>query len=69
MKKIFVAIIPEIFGCGIMVFDPTEKGARKKLKKAFYKCNPERTFKDSMEWWGGYVEEIDINKVYDDSFR
>jgi hypothetical protein len=74
-KKLIIwcGLIPDIYGYGITVFETTEDLAKKSLKKHFHvakKANDgEYSFPKAMEWFGGRVFEVEMDKCYDDGIR
>ena len=80
--SIYAAVMPEVFGEGIMCFsEQSEDHAKQRVEEAYrkafdsrYKCPPEEhfdkfDFQDRFEYYGGYTQKLDIFKVYDDSMR
>ena len=72
-QKFWCGLIPDIYGYGIVVFETTEELAKKSLKKHFLvakKANHgEYSFPKAMEWFGGRVFEVEMDKCYDDGIR
>ena len=70
---IWCGLIPDIYGYGITVFETTEELAKKSLKKHFLVAkksfNGEYSFPKAMEWFGGRVFPIEMDKYYDDGLR
>jgi hypothetical protein len=69
MKTIWIGHIPDIFGYGIMVAETTEDKAMKALKREFDKWDATRSFKESLEYFGGGVFEVELGKGYNDNFN
>lgn len=75
--KLWCGWIPEIYGYGIMVLEPTKDEARKSLKRMYYdwkksickRCDHGeiRTFNEVMEYYGGEVYEVETGKQYYDN--
>jgi hypothetical protein len=67
-KYVYIGIMPDIGGYGINVVSLTEEGAMKALKSEYYSwkksLNSDRTFKDALEWFGGGVDKITLDKGY-----
>ncbi|HWY35594.1 MAG TPA: hypothetical protein VNX68_13185 [Nitrosopumilaceae archaeon] len=66
-------MIPGIFGYGISVADDSEEKcmtALKKSYKAWKKQMPDKktNFETSYEYWGGYVKEVELGKIFFDNF-
>jgi len=72
---IWVGIIPGIFGYGISVASKTKAGAMKALKVSYQEWKSARqdeyitTFEESFEYWGGYVNKIQLDEDYIDGFK
>ena len=73
----YLAEIPEICGYGIQILSDCEKTAEKLLKKEYYKWRKETrhgfpahmdTYDKAIEYFGGGVREIELNKRYYDGF-
>jgi len=69
--EVWCAMIPEIFGYGLMVFEHSEAEARKALKKYFYEMrksyHSDTTFAKAMDYFGGSVMQVEIGKRYFDN--
>ena len=71
--RIWVGIIPGIFGYGINVASKTEAEAMSALRSAYAdwkKSRPDAStdFETSFQYWGGYVTEVELNTDYFDGF-
>jgi len=72
---IWVGIIPSIFGYGISVASKTKAGAMKALQVSYEEWKSVRqdeyvtTFQESFEYWGGYVNKIQLDEDYTDGFK
>jgi hypothetical protein len=66
--------IPEIFGYGLEVVARSKGDAMTALRKAYAEWKIARPddstdFKTSFNRFGGYVERIELGKVYNDGLR
>ncbi len=71
--RLWVGIIPGIFGYGINTIGRTEAGVMKTLRRSydeFKKAYPDdsTTFETSFQYWGGYVTEVELGEDYYDGF-
>lgn len=69
MKKIWFGNIPEVFGYGISCLGNSKKEVMDTMKKEYAEWkkqqpDPETNLNKSFEYFGGYVEEIEIGKCY-----
>ncbi len=74
MKKIWFGNIPEVFGYGISCLGNSKKEVMDTMKKEYaewkkQRPDPETNFNKSFEYFGGYVEEIEIGKGYYEGLR
>lgn len=72
--RIWVGIIPEIFGYGINAIGRTEAEAMDALRSAYADWKVARPdsstdFDSSYERFGGSVTRVEIGKAYHDGFR
>jgi len=69
--EIWCGMIPGIYGYGIMVFETSEELARKSLKKHFYVAkkswNGEFSFPKAMDYFGGRIQKVEMDKPYYDN--
>lgn len=71
---LYMAVMPDVFGRGIMCFShESEEHAKAKVKLAYGQQLPvsipvdiKGTFEDRWEWYGGHTKTIDANQVYDE---
>ena len=75
MKKqlIYIGRLPDVFGYGICVVSKSKAGAMRALRKGYNdwkaaRPNSATTFESSFEYYGGYVEAVEIGKPYADGF-
>jgi len=72
-SEVWIGQIPSIFGYGIVVAESSSDACKKALKKHYLACkksrNYDKTFADAMDYFGGYVVEITMGKMYYDDFR
>lgn len=77
-KVMYLAEIPDIEGYGIQILSDCEKTAEKLLKKEYYKWRKSSrfgyhshmdTYAKAIEYFGGGVSEIELNKIYNDGFK
>jgi hypothetical protein len=72
-KYIYIGQMPEIGGYGISVASFDEKDAMKILRKEYLDWKKHRymdmTFKQALEYFGGGVSKIELNKGYYDDFK
>ena len=72
-KYIYIGLIPDVGGYGISVASLTEEEAMKTLKREYYDWKKSRhidkTFKEALEYYGGGVDKIELNKGYFDNFN
>lgn len=77
IEKVWVGIIPEINGgYGVNVIAKSKEEAMSLLREEYnnlqrISCYPieVKTFDKAMEYFGGEVKEIALNKVYYDGFK
>jgi hypothetical protein len=78
VTDLWLAQMPCVFGYGLMVFSTTAKKAEAMLKREYldwrkgYLREGEAdfyTYDEAMEWFGGSVEEIKLNHIYNDGVR
>jgi len=77
VEKVWVGIIPEINGgYGVNVIAKSKEEAMALLREEYnnlqrISCYPieSKTFENAMEYFGGEVKEIALNKVYYDGFK
>lgn len=84
MSKVWVGIIPEIFGYGLLVVGNSEDECKKALEAEYNKWTvnspddyeeqvhedgtPYTRFEKAFEHWSGRVKEVELSKVYFDDF-
>ena len=84
MRKVWVGLIPEIFGYGLLVVEDSEEECRKALEEAYNESakgsyddyedqehedgTPYTRFEKAFEHWGGGFKHIEFGKVYFDDF-
>jgi hypothetical protein len=74
---LYMAVMPDVFGRGIMCFShESEEHAKAKVKLAYGEQLPisipvdiKGTFEDRWEWYGGHTKAIDANQVYDEYYN
>lgn len=70
--EIWYGCMPGLCGYGINVIGFSEAETRASLKKYYYEYKKtwklERTFKDALEYFGGYVRKVEPGKCYTDDF-
>jgi hypothetical protein len=75
-SKLWVGVIPDIFGYGMTVLSNSKDGAMKALKAEYRRwkksqgehADPTTTFAGSYENFGGHIKKIEVGKVYFDNF-
>lgn len=69
--EIWCAHIPEIYGYGIMVLEPTQAQALKSLKRMYFDVRlarkDRRTFKEVYDYFGGQNRQVFMGKAYFDN--
>lgn len=71
--RLYVAVLPDVFGHGLMAFSligPAD--AKMKLKEEYLprvqhlsEHSSYKEFGECWAWYGGVIHEVDFNKVYD----
>ena len=78
VMKIYLAQIPDIFGYGIQILSDCPKTAEKLLKKEYYEWRKAATYylpshmdtyPKAVDYFGGGVFEIELNRAYYDGFK
>ena len=79
MKKIWFGNIPEIFGYGISCLGNSKKEVMDTMKKEYKQWKAGRAkhgfgdestnFETSYEYYGGWVEQVEIGKGYYEGLR
>lgn len=78
----FMAILPDVFGVGLIAFSSiNEDDAKRKVREEYYElyCERNQSVKNAENWlddyfkyrwnrYGGRTFKIDENKVYNESF-
>jgi hypothetical protein len=72
--KVWVGIIPEIFGYGINAIGHTKADVMKVLRQSYdewkiSRPDPTTNFKDSYQRFGGHVFKVEVGKAYHDNFN
>ena len=73
-NKIWIGVIPGIFGYGISVVGDTNKSVMENLKKRWETLTKassflsNSTFKEDFDNFGGYIEEINLGVKRSDNF-
>jgi len=75
MKQIYVGIIGEIFGYGLMILGHSEEQCRDGLRKEVDEWrnnmgeeSSQQIFDKAFEDWGGSIKQVEIGKIYYDGF-
>lgn len=66
---VWVGVIPDIFGSGLIVVAKTKASASAALRKEYADRKGVATFAEAFEYWGGYFDRIELGKAYSDGFR
>jgi hypothetical protein len=75
-RKIWMGVVPDIFGYGMTVVSDSAEGARKALKAEYHRwkaqlkeyADPTTTFGGSFVHYGGRIFQVELDKVYYDNF-